>query len=850
MRTYLFFGQSNMQGFGSWDLHPSPPSLAGLYFYQPSMLRFDATNGQIAALDFDLSRYDFPTSAYDAPINSGFPDIAPGFRRIGPELHAMVDLRAHFGGDVLAIKCAIGATRWDAQPHIAGADWLSPVAWWHPQAQRDWDPANAELPYTTQLIDSGTSTSVAGLVLTDASKSWTPGSLVERWVFIDGKIGIISNNTATQLFVSYWAPIAVTPASGSYEIRRIIWNDASLVHVLTQMAESADAIASGGVELAGIVCSLGENNAATRVALEQMLSTDSIRRTIWHLRSHAVANGLWVGDAADIPVALIEIKEVSTWPYARQVNDEFRRLAAIDPKVVVIPVQHYGYGGYTGSDNSHFNTEACIGIGRDVAEAMIQLEEGEVGHRDSYAMPGRFMRVKPLWAISMGGSRTRTEWVPADYESVDLDLAGPVTMLLPALSGGDRIPVYASRLGASWSRIPIDGMSLVGWGLPAPIESPTMASVGTLVSQQIQSRKQASASRSSTEPQGYGWSMHHPLSGIQGTIMEVGAPSANQTNTLKFSMSNGALARWSFETAGVPAREFVARCGGFGWGLVAELQLAEMAYDETWMDHLMVFGGNRESFTFSGRSEVQASPGTMLAVSPDRIESEIVAMECAGEHGELPAQPVIWPDFKILQVVDPHWRGIEGVHRVMLSLTLPVDLDPSMMPKLRLALHATQDHDKQFLYDPETDTETDLAWSSIDNHRWEIDRSSLTEFTAGIVTDVSASPLSKDVGVLGWSDTSTGFAWGWYVRAGASGSELAEITEKVEIAATPVSGFEDYDQPAYCGASVTADLYGIDLSAGKTIEVSHFLLVGTMAQVRAAAQQLRDLGVDSTWLHD
>lgn len=114
-----------------------------------------------------------------------------------------------------------------------------------------------------------------------------------------------------------------------------------------------------------------------------------------------------------------------------------------------------------------------------------------------------------------------------------------------------------------------------------------------------------------------------------------------------------------------------------------------------------------------------------------------------------------------------------------------------------------------------------------------------------------AAPFSQDRGVVGWT-SADGFTVGIYgqVFAGQSLEQIASLTVGNRAQPTPanVPGFAAYDQLDYAYLRQTTAFDGKPMAAGNTYRWAMFVLVGTVAQVQAAALQLAALQVNAQWV--
>lgn len=866
VNAYLCVGQSNMWGAADWRNNPSPPSgasLARLKHWMVDIMQFSDAVGAIVPLDFDASRMDVPTSAYDYPMSSGGPASSFGWN-FGPDVYGGLALADHFGTDIQIVKLAPGGTFLTNAERVPGTDRSGNGSWCWLGAHQTWDTtlARSSAPYTTIVRDTGTATASTITSLTDPTKTWTTDQHKFRWITMGGAVGYCTGNSATVASVGFWVPnpLGPPPTPGAYTIDDRIVGSASLAKTaLEGYCVAAQAAAGGGTanwDLDGIFMAIGESDAFFPTLAAEFRR--NLLKLIWYFRTTAVSLGLTSRQAHQIKVVMSLIAEIPQWPHANVVNQAIRDIAEGDPYFEFVPINGVTFGGFTGVDPIHYDAPGQVLLGQRMGAAMVSLQSAS-GARKSIAYPGQHTVVRPVWSIGDPVHRRVSTFAELSAAAADQRRYPSVYLLRDAAAGS--VPVYLLRDGRTISNGG-DG-TLLGWAPLTPRQG--MVEIETLSIRDRGSRIAWGGARAGAPVRGWCW-----IAGCGDPSVFTEVDKTVGFHTIKWSPAAGGLpTRWRTT---IPAssidREWMLRGHRTNFGIAPVLQIDEKATSSIlWMRHRLGHGDYRQAqvagigATFGpplrGVTVSAAVAGSAVAVEENPDESSPLPSGLTVDqvnHGAVAAlqHAVLWPDVQAATTFEIDWRGIVGCHRLVYEVTLPFAVQAIDDTQIEMPLWARNTFDKQFAYDPATTVETDLGWNSTDNRYHEVNTLLRATYNKnGTLFSTGASWFTRQAGVIGWQAAgSDQLVVALFVRLGPGRMRtptLARLGNWTEPLAGADAGFADYDQRNYAYARVIFGGGGIAWPAGTVFRVAGFVLVGTMAQVKAAADQLYAIGADHTW---
>lgn len=218
---------------------------------------------------------------------------------------------------------------------------------------------------------------------------WTTNEHAGRWVDVSGNLGLIVSNTFDTLAISplgggvyMWTShreMGATswsfPADG-IKIKDIRFAAGSLSKVLIESyCAAADAVlqtAGDRLDVQDIFFCLGESDASEVTRAGR--AYDNMKAIIAYMRAKLVELGLTSLPASKIRVTLAKVKNAASWPFYSTVNTAFDQLAANDTNITTVEVDSYSYGGFSGSDQQHYDATGLLQLGRAMYEAAKALE--------------------------------------------------------------------------------------------------------------------------------------------------------------------------------------------------------------------------------------------------------------------------------------------------------------------------------------------------------------------------------------------------------------------------------------------------------------------------------------------
>ncbi len=371
--TFLFWGQSNMEGSAALDdlpgiLDVNAVDPGWLRFYQNNLTDFRPDVGRIVPLDFAPERYEnLLLTPYAMPIHLSTPGYGARLRRFGLELGTVYRLAELLQGPALHIKLAVGGTTVAPRP-VSQPDY--PGDWYWVCAHKSWHPSlpKSTAPFTAAPVDGGTSLLLGAGLMYDPAKNWAPNAHRLRFVTSGGSFGLIAGNSGNALQVPIWMP--VEPPPGPYVIEQRTFEPASLLRTMIEDYVGA-AAALEPIDVRGVFIAIGESDATQLDTA--LLAGGYLGDCITWMREQLVRDGRTTLQANELPVVVVQLKEIATWQYAAEANAGFRRMAASMPNVVAIDGSAYPYGGADGADIYHYNARGAIDLGRAMADAWAAL---------------------------------------------------------------------------------------------------------------------------------------------------------------------------------------------------------------------------------------------------------------------------------------------------------------------------------------------------------------------------------------------------------------------------------------------------------------------------------------------
>lgn len=858
-----WIGQSNMVGVADWAKNPSPLSpaqLAKLWFFNLDWYSAADDSGIFRQQSFSPSGLSSVTSSYDYDPNATPPSIVATNGLFGPEIYGAMELSNALGGsDILNVKAATGGLYLTKSPVTAPRFNMS---WFWPSAHNSWDTTvpRTSAPYNAIVRDSGVASSIATHVLapfallTDPSKSWVVNGLVDMWCVVGSSFGRIVQNTATTAVVEYFFPngFGPLPPAGAYSIEQRDCFPASWAKAFIDGycvgAKAADP--SFDLQLIGIA--LGESDSMNRETAS--LSKDRMQKLIWYLRNQAVANGVTSLDAHEIGVTISLVGEIPEQPFASVVNRGYLEIAMADPHTRVVEVGDLPTGGFELFDDPfHYNAAGQVEFGKRHGRAMLELlDVASTAPRKSVHYSGRHRIVRPLWGYPAGRVSKWTSdasQIPSLGDAVDMPSA------YADVDGGDGyVPIRLDGVGISW----FQGEH---WGYGLPHRKASMMPAEAL---QLQSpRRPAPTAGSSSMPAVTG--MVWPAGVSSGVGFDEFELAYGQHVIYRSNQCGDKITRWS--TAGV---EWLRRgyCGAMGVSFQAQVDEFTGDGSTLWMRHRIGDGDSSRSQDLGrGRSKVPPSGESSLvameygcdelapyAWAPSVVLPALTADEIklVHDHGgdSSMGDAVLWDDCSISVRVTPDWHGIAGCFRVVHTLDVGFDLGHELdrvSLQQRVFLDPTA-FDRQVSYDPATSTST--AWTTVGNLTRtfrSLDHDEITPTHS--LASTGPGPFTQAAGLAAYERIG-GLVVGVYgrLRGAAERLELPLSLTAGGVVAAPVApGYQDYDQLEHSYLMQTCTALGGVIRSGAS-KWAMFILVGDLATVQAAADELFALGVDSTWV--
>lgn len=855
-----FIGQSNEFGLADHRQLSSPataPQLARLKYWQANLSSRSDSTGQFVALDFDPAKQDVATGDYDYPPCMGNPLVVPLPYGFGPDVYAGVTISSSLAQDIAVLKLAPVGTSLTSRVVLRYDQYQ--IAWFQPNAHRSWDTtiARSSAPYTATTDYSGTATACTSSTLVDGSANWATNQWVDRWVVRGTYEGYVTGNTQTTLTVAFWMPYwPSTPPTGAYTIEKRSLTPASLSRTYTDGYIAAAKAADPTLDMRVIDTGIGETDAqdaaTAAVAAESMLSL------MWWVRRRIVTLGATTLAEARIGFVLGLIKESSFWPYAALVNAAYRKIAECDPYVRVAPVDDIPGGGYDGvSDTIHYTAAGQQAWGRlkgALALEILSLPSGL--SRRSLRYFRQCVVVRPLWGIGSTQLRAYSTW-PGLGSAGFAERRAPNCYLLRDSEQGS-IPLFMSSDGSTIARTGAGGGSLIGFARAALADGMEEAPRSLRAPG---ARPGANTSSGSTQGGGDVWD----VSDDPFPDAWVAFASANQTTQFHFG-AGVHRAKVSIPGAGISDREFLQRSFAGDRSLSAQLGITEVvgAIGATWMQHTIGWGDYRRAQT-SGGGMIHLPPCVKSTIDGGSLLAEVIPVE--GSPDELGGSPAdtfnhggvsadgdaaLWPNMRLRQTVTPNWLGIEGCHRVVHRFSSPVTVGGPDTLAWSMRVFLTDNFGTQWAHDPATATDYDGGYVQANNYYWEQTRSARQQFNASGATvgGSLSSWWSRGAGVVGWEagagnqSINDGLCVAIYAAFGRTTSKVT-IGNELNPAAASDPNFIAVDQLK--ALFLQQDWLPSSGTTCTTIETAMFLLVGTRAQVKAAAARLYAIGVDSTW---
>lgn len=866
-------GQSNCLEFGDLDVWLAlSKSLASISFYQDDITDGVATAGAITLADWSASRYDgIPTSAYDYPVNMGQPSWGPYRRGFGCELEAAIKVRDHHSADVTIVKLAVTAT-FLGSIGVVGAGSI-PVGWFNSSSHVSWgNSPKSNTPYNTTVKDSGTATATAASTMTDSGASWTVDEHQGRYVTIGSSVAYVLSNTDKVLTFALW--LRTTPAPGGYSIDQRDFFEASLGKTYAEDVLPAAKAADPVIDFRVFALVIGEGNATNIVTANA--AYDQALDLIWRLRNGAVAASATTLAAHEIRIILCEIQEanipgteIPIWPFAPIVNRAYREIARRDPWVTTVDGDGIQTGGVGSGDILHYDTTGVIDLGQRIGDSYIALDSGSAPARRSLYYPDQHRLVQPVWEGNYAGvKRMIGSW--SGLTALPAAAQGYPGLYVPKDVVDEPLLVYLDAAGRNLVNEGA-GASLLGRASANPMLGSIPIDTGVPATALDQPSR---ATRRRSLAQGFVWPSG---AGDFETFdeIEVVEAGANITNTVQVARGcGGMISRWRTATGAID-REWMCRGHSGTRSLSMQLQIDEKVATtaEFWMRHQIGYGDHRQAQT-DGVGATFLAPTAQSEVAGSKITSRALGVELNSDensdvptgriieeldHGATDADrtTVLWPNLMLGQDIELGWNSREAVTRCVASLLPSFALDRAGdVRDLLYGCWGLDVFDKQLAYDPATTTETDYGWTPGNNYYVEITATGRVTYNpAGGVVSSGASPFSTGAGFFGWQATGVhqgpadNLTWGFYVKllAGVPNQHPTKARIGNLASAAPYGSFSAYDQLDHVDAKVLFE--GVSLAAGTEQRVALFLLVGTIVQVKAAADQLYALDVDATWIN-
>lgn len=876
----LWLGQSNMVGLGVWTqlaAPATPAQLARLRFWHLDFRQFADNVGQLTPLSFDSSLEGPPSSSYDWFANA-IPKwfyLNYGF---GPEVYGGMAVADFLGLDPIMVKLARGASylkaRTEGRPDVGGSG-----QWLQLEACKSWDVTlPRSIPnYTAVTTGSGTATGVSAINMTDAGAAWDIDEHQGNWVTMSGQEAFITSNTATVLSVLVWTwgGLVSPPASGAYtiEVRRLI--EVSLAkHLMEGYCPAAQSAAGGGTSsfnIRWINISLGTSDSILRS--DYLKVKQNMLSLIWYVRNQAVTGGLTARDAHELGVSLALVVEATgLWPNAPIVNKAYREMEDADPNLRLVHVDDLELGGNLESqeDQIHFNAQGQKDFGIRYGQTMVDLATPSTAARKSHRHYGEHQLLTPIWGVGSGNPSRLAQ--RSDLQSVADDEKHYPGFYVYTDQGAGRIPIYMGSSGVSLSNRSGEA-TLIGHASEKQLAGMVRADQFLPHSIAGQRRLQP-ALLNRGEVAGYVW----PMAGghFQAFPDEVvTVASANQSHDVYQGTVVNRIVSTITGVTGSP--DWLLRGHVGGLGISGQLRIRENASDDVtqlWMEHVIGHGDYTEA-QVDGVGFTKTAPLVSRSASPQKLVSRMIALEHnvdsaaptslearEVDHGGdvVEGSAVIWPNVQITQEVEPNWRGIEGCFRVVYEWLATFGIGwtrDTVAPEI--AVWGVNAVDTQTIYDPATDTEYDQAWGSVSNQFYDVTGTTKTTYDkTGASLGSSSSQLLFGSGMVIWSDSGSGLAYGMYSPRPRFGADRRRAThlrlgQHREPAAAAAPAFASpYDQRNWAqlqqrseNGAGNADTPMFE--ANIPLRVAAFICVGTMAQVKAAAQALYALDVDATW---
>lgn len=857
-----WIGQSNMAGVANWAQNPSPPSapsLARVKFFNVDFYDSLDDAGIFRPMAFSPSGLYPVLSSYDYDPNRGDPAIIVANGAFGPAIYGSMALADHLGTDVLAVKAATGGLYLTQRPVTLSR---FNTAWFWPCSHNSWDTtvAHSTAPYTATVRESGTASSIVTLgippfaLVTDGSKSWAPGSKKDFWCVVGGSFGRILDNTATTLTIEYFFPniFGALPAAGPYTIEQRDAVPASWAKTFADGNLVGAKAADPTFDLQVVGIALGESDSMERSLAEA--SKESMQRLIWYVRNRAVAHGVTSLDAHQIGISMSLIPVIDGFPYAEIVNAGFREIAASDPHVRLVQTQDLPRGGFLIpglQDDFHYTAIGQIEHGKRHGAAMVDLlSVPSTAARASQHYPGRHKVVSPLW----GSPPDRPwRWEPdaqrlAAYGSkVDLPHAYADKGGEP---GASSVRVLSAGYGLSSSR------QGTPWGYALPRRGDAMLDVSNLQFSSPHRGAPSAGSASLARARGFVW----PAGSMAGQGFAERSTAHGSHLIYRAANCGNKVTRWS--TGGV---EWMRRGYNGAFGIGCQLMIEENVGDGStpWMTHRIGEGD-------ASRSQTQ---GTGWSKVPPTDVDRCIAMEYGADElapypfdgsTELPSltadqirlihnhggdsslsEAVLWPGVSISSEVTPDWLGIVGCFRVVHTIASEGFHHP--YDRVSIQQRVFVDYglfDVTNSYDPESTTL--LPWNRVGNLTRTFRAGDHDDLTPGYSLSATGSGPFTGAGAA-LLEQSGGIVVGLY-QSMVSTQDIGgaySLTVSGSVAASAAPGYASYDQLDHGYL-----LQVCTQAAGEILPVERramFLLVGDIATVKAAADQLFAMGVDAKW---
>jgi hypothetical protein len=222
-----------------------------------------------------------------------------------------------------------------------------------------------------------------GCGLRDQYANWAIDQWIGKWVFADGLMGKVSDNSTNALTVPQWFPAAVaTPSAGRhYSIQNLSMQPASIAKSWLHgyCATTKELLQAQGkvMDMRCVGIQIGESDSLQLSTALQVQA--KMTRLIGWLRAGLTQSGMTTVQQHKIGIILGLTKENAPWTHAAIVNQAYRNIANADPFVSVTEVSGIPVGGdapspmHADHDPLHYTADGQILNGLRFATEILQL---------------------------------------------------------------------------------------------------------------------------------------------------------------------------------------------------------------------------------------------------------------------------------------------------------------------------------------------------------------------------------------------------------------------------------------------------------------------------------------------